>query len=506
MAQQFYSLDLQTTQFPMLSRQQARTVINNSVGEAKGSARPYVAYAHNVMPSKYGFDSISYLQGPLAPAVPKEPFLDARIVYAEDRSRLYMAWDAEGNIFYLTDPPSAQWTPVPDTTPSTVGPGFDSNSVTVATVNGVSYIYYSTIGCFTFDSATHTMTPVALPALTVSLVLGMVASSGYLIAYTAESIAWSSTIDPTDFAPSQVTGAGGGNVAGIAGDIIFVTSNSLGIVAYSVANAIAGTYTGNVQYPFKFREISGSAGGLSLDLVAYEATAKDQFIFSKAGLQVISSTQAETILPEVTDFLTGRVFEDYNETTKLYEYTDIALTATMLRKVKYIASRYLIISYGVTSFTHAIVFDTALQKVGKFKVPHVDVFEYVGSQAEIVKESITFLQADGNCLFVDFPTLDITSNGVIIFGKLEISHARMLTLLGVQLENITGVATTTAVVSDQSSLDGRNFVVVPSNSTIATQNQREYTFRNTAKNHSIAIQGNFNLTSVIVRYLIASRR
>ena len=507
MAQSFYTIDLQDTFFPMLSEQQGRTVIGSEAGKAPSKEnRPGIAYCHNVMPSKHGYDSIGYLSviGAAATLNPAAVFVDVRIAYGDAKSRLYLAW-ANNGIAYVLLQGSTTWLELPATVPPTGFPLYSPEIVTIGTVNGVSYIFFSGIGAFTFNEVTNSLDAVTLTGLTIADVLGVVATNGYLIAYTDQAIAWSSTIDPTDFVPSSVTGAGGGNVAGTEGAIIFCTSNSLGVLVYTTANTIAGTYTGNTQFPFKFRPVDDSKGGVSLDLVAYEAKGPKQFVYSKSGLQSITSQRAEAIIPEVTDFLAGKRFEDYDEVTKLYTY--INLIDTMRKKIKFIASRYLVISYGVppnSSFTHALVYDTALNKIGKLKLDHVDVFEYIGNQTEIAKESLAFLLTTGEVKTLDFSTPGVSS-GVLILGKIQASRTRFLTLLGVELENIASPSDTLSV-SSQVTIDGKNFTTTEGTLKDSDTNYREYVFRVTGKNHSLAFIGKFNLVTVLVRYFSAGRR
>lgn len=507
MAQRFYRIDLQDRVFPMLSEQQGRTVIGSTAGEAPSKDnQPGVAYCHNVMPSSYGFDSVGFLN--VVPAFPLIPaggvFSDVRIAYGDAKTRLYLAWDSFGNVYSLLTGSTA-WIAVPSVSPFPPGGSFTGDLVTIGTVNGVSYIFYAGIGAFNYNEVTNVLDAVTLTGLTIADVLGVVASSGYLIAYTSQAIAWSSTIDPKDFVPSTVTGAGGGNVAGIAGAILFCASNTLGVIIYTLANAIAGTYTGNTQFPFKFREIEDSKGGINLDRIAYEANSRAQFVYSKAGIQELTSQRAKTILPEVTDFLAGKRFEDFNETTKLYEITTLLATETMSKKMKYVASRYLVISYGLpsTGFTHALVFDTSLGKLGKLRITHVDVFEYVGAQTEIAKESLAFVLSTGEVKVVDFSTKS-TSSGVLILGKLQATRSRLTGLLGVEVENIPTSFPLT--LDSQTSLDGKTFTTVAGTARTTVDNLREYFFRASAKSHSLVLIGAFNAVTVQIRYKVEGRR
>ncbi len=238
MAQRLYDIDLDNTKFPMLHEQQGRTIIGSTAGEAPSKEdKPGVAYCHNVMPSSYGMDAVGYLDEIVAHPV-VSTFSDVRVIYGNNLSRLYLAWDTIGNVYALIEGTTA-WIDVPATLPVTAGANFSVDSVTIGTVNGVSYIFYAGIGAFTFNEVSRQLDAVTLAGLTIADILGVVASSGYLIAYTTTAIAWSSTIDPTDFVPSQVTGAGGGQVAGLAGAIIFATSNNLGILIYTAAKVVA---------------------------------------------------------------------------------------------------------------------------------------------------------------------------------------------------------------------------------------------------------------------------
>jgi len=501
MAQKTFTLSVKGATFPLLSEQQSRTVIGSSERADPGAIeQPELAYCHNVMPIAKGLVSVGYKEAVAVYAPAISNLSDVRKARASDLTRLYLAWDEEGRVYSLEED-TANWRQLTDTTPSTIGAGFDINDVTLGTVNGVTYIWYLGVGCFTYNIATHTLDSVTLTGISIPNTIGITAASGYLIAITTVAIAWSSTLDPTDFTPSTVTGAGGGNVAGIGGAIRFILPNTLGLLIHCDTNVIAGTYTGNLQYPFKFREADDSKGGLDLDAVAYEANSANQYAFTKAGLQAISSREAKLIVPDVADFMAGKRFEDFNESTKTYTQTD--LTTSMKKKVKFIASIYLVISYGITSFTHAIVYDTALKRMGKLKITHVDCFEYVGPQEEVSKESIAFLTADGQVQTLDFSTA-ASSTGVAIFGKIQYVRSRTITLLGVDVETIK--AASTLGVTSQVSLDGKTTTNTEGAESYSAEGIRKYDFKITALNHSIVFIGKFELTTVIITYILNGRR
>ena len=503
MAQRHYTLNIKAASFPMLSEQMERTIIGGSdkgAGDSGAREKPLAYYMHNVMPTLRGLDSVGYEE--VIPAVVPATVLltDARIVYSLTGVRLYMAWDSQGRAYDLEEGDTA-WTALADTSPSTFDTSFDINNVTLGRVNGITYIWYKGVGCFVYNSTTHQLDSVILGGISIAGTLGISASSGYLVAYSATATAWSSTIDPTDFVPSTVTGAGGGEVAGRGGKIKYVVPNTLGLLYYCDTNIIAATFTGNVQYPFKYRPVDNSAGAISLDLIAYEANSSAQFAFTKAGLQSITSQKAVNILPEITDFLAGERFEDFDEVTKLLTTTE--LSSVMMKKVKFVAQRYLVISYGISSFTHALVYDAALERVGKLKVTHVDCLEYIGAQAEIAKKSLAFLTSDGTMEVLDFARND-TSTGVVIFGKLQYTRNRVFTLQGVDIETIKAAAT--LEVTDLYSLDGKTTSQAVGTQSDSDTGIRKYAFLQAAPSHSLLLIGQFQLTTLFLTYTLHGRR
>jgi len=508
MAQKIYKIALDNPSTPMLSEQQSRTIIGATIGESPANAdKPGIAYMHNVMPTVAGLDSVGYkLVIRNNSSTAGSDFLDVKVIYGSLKTRLHIAFDADGRYYILIGVAgNLVWLSgfiriAPGTT-------YEANTVTIGTVDGVSYIFSVGAGCYKWDEVLGTLVSVTLTGLTIADILGVVASSGYLIAYTSEAIAWSSTVDPTDFAPSDITGAGGGNVADTAGSIVFATDNSLGILLYTDANIIAGTYTSNSRFPFKFREVDNSKGGIDLDKVAYEANSSNQYVYSKAGLHSVTSQKSEVILPDITDFLAGKRIEDYDELTNALSVAELAAGETLKKKVRLIASRYMIISYGLpsTGFTHALVFDIELKKLGKLKIEHKDVFEYIADQDEISKESIAFLTTGGKVYVLDF-SVNTTSTGVVILGKMQASRSRMTDLHSIEIENIH--TDSDLVVYNRSSLTGKVADTIDATGFLAYTEEglREYAFRSSARTHSLIFIGQFNLTSVQITYNITGRR
>ena len=499
MAQFDYRADLTNMDFPLLTQEMGRSVLVSSLRDAPSGERansPQIYYAHNVMPTKNGVVSIGYEEKIPAPTAGDAniTFDDVRIIFSTTTNRVHFAICTDGN-FYALEEGDTAWRKL--TAPAASAGVF----VTTGTVNGQTYIYWEGIGAYEYDEIAHDLAAVVLIGLALGNVIGITASSGYLVAFNALALAWSSTVNPLDFTPSTVTGAGGGNVADIEGHIIFVVPNSLGLLCYTEANTVAATYTGNLQYPFKFRGVDNSKGALGLDQVAYEANAADHFAYTKGGLQTVSSRKSVNILPETTDFLAGKQLEDFDETTYTFSLTD--LTTTMKKKVKLVASRYLVISYGINTFTHALIYDIVLEKLGKLKISHVDVFEYLGNQLEISKESLAFLSNEGKIEVLKFsvPTTDRT--GVLILGKYQYKRGRHLVLHNILAENVKSTDSFTCVVL--SSVDGKNNTVVTTTETVST-GFRQYAARTSGVNHAVVLKGLFNLSTLELIFSLGGSR
>jgi hypothetical protein len=510
MVQRDFTLPLKEATFPMVSLDQSRTIMGGSDRNTGAIEAPSVAYMHNVIPTISGLSSIGYIFAVGPAVIPTSKFTEVRIVYGDEGLRHYFGFTSDNRIHTLA-PGTVNWTLLP-TTITYISTTL--NDRTVGTVNGVSYIYYHKTACYVYDESASDVVLTALTGLTAANILGVVGSHGYLIAYTENTLAWSSTIDPTDFTPSPVTGAGGGSPQELGGEISFILSNDKGILIYTESNVVAGIYTGNKQYPFKFTEVASSRGNYTMDHVAHEANATAQFSYSMAGLHALTSQRAELILPDVTDFLAGKVLEDYDEVGNTFTYASFIdpITfdgITMKKKLRLIGSRYLVISYGVTEFTHALVYDITLKRMGKLRITHVDCFEYTGEQVfstseEQTRESIAFLADIGTIRLADFNNNPLVgSSGVVILGKLQYTRNRLITLQELELEATISTPTVTAKASLDGKTTSSNIAGVAS---YGADGVTKYTFRATALNFSIAILGAFKLNTAFIKYTLNGRR
>lgn len=462
---------------------------------------PQLLYCHNVMPSSNGFQSIGY-----------DIAVSGGMNYF---SRIYTLRDTSGNeVFYahtidggnyILNFGATTWTRVNDVV------GAADVVVTTATINGQSYIYFANIGCYLYDAATNSLIEVILSGLDKADVIGITSSSGYMIAWTANSIAWSSTVehtvptDPIDFVPSLSTGAGGGNVESAKGKITLCVAHYLGFIIYTTDNAVAAVYSGNARFPFNLREIVNSGGVTDSSLVSFDSSSGNHYAYTTSGLQLVSISQTQTIFPEVTDLVAGNYFEDFNETNLQFEYTK--LSTQMKKSINVISDRYLVISYGVTSLTHALVYDIAQKRFGKLKLPHVTCFEWkqVGVNTESPRKSLGFLQVDGTVKTVDFGYASAGSSGVMLLGKFQYIRARTMTLDEVELENI--ISNNNFNLYNLVTYDGKTFQA-PVVGYLAGDYgvAKRYNFHQTGINHSLLAIGNFYCDSIVLKFHINGRR
>lgn len=526
MSQIVYRGNLSTKAFPFLTDFQGRTVIvpgpdntfNRSLTSSEDLDRdvgvPIAYYCHNVLPAPYGFNSIGYESVVNSVTDGSNEFTSTRLIRSNPISP-----SVQGpSVYYASRPAAAYKLGIGDVfwvgVISSV-PHLATQKESFATVQGITYIHYEGIGAYKYDNPTQALIPVSLSGLVPADIIGVVASQGYLVAYSQSTVYWSSTLDIdytlnlVDFAPSLTTGAGSIIPEGLKGPIRFLTATTFGFLIFTSSNIVSATYSGNVRYPFNFRELVNSGGCQSEELVAYDANSNALYVYTTSGIQLINQTGTQTVMPEVTDFLAGQDFEDFNEATRQFSLT--VLTLPMVKKLATVSDRYLIISYGVSSLTHAIVYDMAQRRYGKLKTPHTDCFEFEyldPTLADAPRKSIAFLKPSGAVQVVNPSVTFSQSSGVILLGKFQYARSRLLTLEGLVLQTVH-TNQTVAVYNLASESGGtiESVVEYPAYEvSLSGQSQRKYEFHVTATNHSILLIGGFFLSSFVLNFHVSGRR
>lgn len=514
MAQITYRANLSAKVFPFISEYFGRSVIVSGPDQNfsrqlvssedldKDRGIPQLYYAHNVMPMAEGFQSIGFTptindtKSGFSNIQPLRDYLGAQVFFSH----------GDDGANYVLPFGGTYWTQI-NTIPGTVGV-----AVTTAQMNGQTFIYFANVGCYLYNAASNTLLPITLTGLVSTDILGITSSAGYMIAWSTNTVAWSSTVahaiytDPIDFVPSLITGAGGGSIEAAKGKITICVAHYLGFIVYTTDNAIAGIYSGNSRFPFNFREIVASGGLANASLISFDSGTGNHYAYTTSGMQLVSMSQTTTIFPEITDFIAGKYFEDFNETTLALETQ--GLFYPMKKAINVISDRYLVISYGVSSLTHAIVFDIVQKRFGKLKIPHTSCFEFKLITPEVTetpRASIGFLQSNGSIKVVDFTYTSSYSSGVMILGKYQYVRARLMQLDSVSIENIKADSGFNLYVLN--SINGKT-TDAPVAGYLAENSgtYRKYNFRVTGINQSLLFKGKFTAVSLELAFNISGRR
>jgi hypothetical protein len=518
MADIVYRANLKTSAIPLLSELQGQSIIVRGQDQnyvsglaAKESIDtsfgiPQVYYCHNVIPNDNGYQSVGYNKYTTSQFPVTYGFSETVTIRDGSGNSASLATTSVGNLYILAAG-STVWAEV-DGAPAAAS--IAGKRMTVAYVSGITYIYFANYGCYFYNFGTSALVPVTLTGLTAADILGISGNSGYLLAYDEENLAWSSTTDPTDFVPSLVTGAGSGAVEGARGAIVTVEQVYGGLLICTTGNAVAAVYSGNVRYPYNFVEVTGSGGLSNPSYIAQDTGTGAVYAYTTSGMQLITLRTAQTVFAEVTDFLSGSKFENFNETTFEFEIID-ATGFTVPKKIALIADRYLIVSYGVENtdtLNRSIYLDLTLKQMGILKHDHVDCFEfqlYGQDLVEVPRKSVAFLGENGDVHILDTDLLSTSSHGVIILGKYQYVRTRHMTMQSALVENVETGADFT--LYDFASIAGKSLGSRQAGYLAETDGlARRYNFHQTGKNHSLLGVGAFNLVSLELTFTVHGAR
>ena len=535
--------------FPFYTQAAGRTIITpdqdenydryNAANTSPDKGVPQVYYMHNVFPIAGGFQSIGYETilpafSPIGGGANPANFDQIFNLQSSDNSRILFSPAAGSN--YIYDGQVGSWLSVNPIDSLAVTA---DTMVTTAFVNDQSYFNYSLYGTFYYDTDSQTIKQVVLASLNDETVKGITAANGYMIAWTDNTIAWSSLVNPLDFLPSIQTGAGGGQIQQAKGKINFCLPISGGFLLYCDNNVVAASYTNNTAYPYIFTEVAGSGGCFNPDQVGYQSNLNSHFAYTTSGLQQLNMSSAQAVLPEVDDFFGSQLYEDFNESTLTLSTT--YLSRQVFVKIATISNRWVILSYGQNDgeYTYAIVYDLTLNRYGKVKIPHVASFPYNYPNAYLgetynqqlatgvlynavtetydqeqsdnsvilQKTTLAFLQNTGEVQLVNFDLSEATADGIFILGKYQIQRNAFITHQTTDIENI--IPGNTFSLYALPTLDGKDLlapVALTEINTAVNTNNRTFAGRVTGLNMSFLFVGSFNLTSGIVSFTAGGYR
>lgn len=504
-------------------RQAAASIVDYD----KDKGIPQIYYAHNIMPTSQGVQAVGFNEV-ISNVGAVEVFDKAFPILTSGLNRIILSPASGDN--YIFDASVGVWNKNSAFPPGSVP---DNVQVTIAFVQGQTYICYANYKIMVYNETTKLLEEPTFIGITVANIKAICASNGYLIAITSTEVAWSSLLDPLDFTPSLDTGAGSGTLNEAIGTLNFCLPIPGGFMIYCDSNVVSAIYTGNINYPFAYRSVNGSGNVTSADRVSWQSNQSEHYVWSVNGVQKLNRTEATSIFPELSDFFSKRIFEDFDEST--LTFTTSYLTESLYVNTTSIANRYIVFSYGVsyTEHTHALIYDLVLKRFGKIKLNHRDCFQWnapnlygdlsydelsdtyssfgpdtsyddLGSRIDTPFDAnaiIAFLQKDGTVKLLDMSLGSTIANGVVLSGKYQFLRNDWIVHQTSEIENVKEENNFDYYIIP--SLDGKTLRAPVRPKLISSGEQIQiYGRMLTAKNLSFLFVGNFNLVSFVLEFTL----
>lgn len=475
MAQEVFKALLNAATFPFAARHAHQTVLIPALdqnvktpqafyGEVSSAdfGVPQLIYAENMMPSGEGLISTSFEE--IVAAAPEgNHFFDQYIQLRDADENLVFFSPAQGKNFIYKNATTG-WVSTSPFAEATEAP------VSRAYVNGRTVICYAGLGIYEYNVTTGVLDKLTLIGITDEEVLGVTQSNNYLIVNTKIAVHWSSLVDIEDFTPSLLTGAGNAIPQDVKGPITAIWGVPGGFLIFTTRNCVAATYSTNVRQPFIFREVDNCGGVSSYEQLTTETTSAKIYAWTTGGLQAITLRSAEPLYPDVSDFLAGKLWEEWDKITQTFVRARQPYDFRV--KVAHVSSRYLVISYGRQNqmFDFALILDTQMKRWGKVKVRHTDAafFTYLPSGVSktyadagvagedysdyssisyadtvqrttlesTVKDSVAFLRANGSMVQLVMDYRNRTSNGVCVLGRYQLRRSNFCTVQTIQIDHV----------------------------------------------------------------------
>lgn len=456
----------------------------------KDAGIPQVYYVANALPTEQGYRSVGLTVS--TDACPGTPYF-AFPVRAADLSTT-LIHTREGFLYEFLPAGSPQFRYV----------GTFAGALTFASVSGDTYINIANVGCYVYNFAGGVLNPVTLIGLDPLATLGIVGTGGYLLAWSADAVAWSSLVNPLDFVPSLDTGAGGGSVEGARGALTVCVPSSYGLFIFTRENCVSATLSNNARFPFNFKEVVGSSGITELQAVTFEGNQNTAYAYTSGGFQQITQSAAKPIWSDLTDNAGVSPVWDENTVVNPHLGVDRGLAGA---KLTIAGARYVCVSVqngtttvlGITypKYRDIWVYDLALLRWGRIVLDHLEVFSGADSKLTIIDLSGKLVVCDNS----NSPTESMTvlrAEGVLVLGKYQYTRQRLLELQRIELDNLYKV--TLNAVDSYPEVYTLAASGVWEAATPNPNSQNEYFTRKTALNHSIMVKGNFHLNTVALTF------
>lgn len=424
MARQVYPIDVGTVNF--LSGANRQPVIG------AGTRNPIaITWATNFMPTPTGISSVSP-NTLVSRSIAVDEVWNAKDTTAGLVAYLFREPETAGNAVYAASGLA---------TAATLVGGAYGHITSHALVRDTSYFWDITNEVIlTYSSSTNNFSTFATTGLPVSGILGITAAGTYLIAYTKDAVYWSSPVNPSDFTPSLVTGAGFTIPTGLRGEIMACHPTTWGFIVYSDECTITAALSGNSQYPWIFRVVGGT-GLPTRESASHGDIAAMGVAYTGNGFIAISATEATSILPELGEAVAnGRLWNLLPEgelqavvgtelasvlaapltiatgdSATALDYLQVDSTLTVdgtlviastrvpvVRWVRIVAGIYVIvgISYTAETAQKLVIYNMQLKKYGAVDVSCAEIIPVAanGSPFHIVTASGSVLDCAANAL------------------------------------------------------------------------------------------------------------
>ena len=456
---------------------------------------PHITYMENVMPVAEGVISVGYQQ---LVSFNNDLASTTRVIELRDDAgrRKYLLH--AGSKLYVTDAKTLTlWTEL--TLPTELATLTGDTFISQGYVEGVTYLYASNIGAFKIALDTNAVSMVTFTALEADKILGIVATAGYLIAYSTSALYWGSVDNFLDFTPDIEVGADSQIPSDLKGNIVAVYPLPQGGLIYTDKNVVGFGATSNLRNPWLFREVPGSSGISAPEEVAYDDNMADHVVWSTSGLSQLNRLEHKLIHPEASQFLAGRLIDGALQSNGIPQ--EITLSAAMKVRTNIVGSRYLIISYGQSiPFQFALVYDQALRRWGKLNVAHSDVFELSSptDSTGTATRNIAFIQPSGRVVMLNMDETYAEREGVIQIGPVAVTNEKTTRFYGATV--VAGRFHSTVKLGISVSYDGTTKESIKWAYELAygSRLSREYLLLLEGANVTLTIKGTFKLTDVLI--------
>lgn len=575
MAIQRFRLALNNASFPFVSTEAPRAAFVPGLDLPNRAPRGYVAgpesadynltqiiYGENFMPVGSGVRSVGYKQI-IAPTVNTD--FDS-VFPLRDQNENYVLYSPGKGKNYVYDTTASAWTT--ETIPSIYGLTLDSGSnpanskVTYAYVEGYTFVCFSRLksndpspvdmSILLWDPTTKTFdVPTAVILNLFSLsganfvpgeIDGISASSGYLLVWSGNRIAWA-----FDFAAAGVfdfdvvvsgepTGSSAVVPPDVKGPITAVLQVSGGFIAFTSRNAQGAQFNPNsLSTPWVFREIPDAGGLESYEQATVEGNLGAVIAYTTSGLQKVSLNSSELVHADLSDFIAARQIERYNNSTQTL--TQASTTLDFYVKISDVGNRYIVLSYGTYPgiYSFALVYDAAVQRWGKLRIVHRDCFYYnygvitapltysmLGDIPYSMLSSTTylattqqsnaftaaphglaFLLETGEVQIADWSKQERSTQdaGVVVIGRVQLTRARNIQLNRAEIE---GFSSGDAYIVP--SADGKTLLSPQALTLIsAIDEYKLYGTMTDCKNFNLILQGTFDLSTIVLEAMPTSQ-